>query len=286
MCVIELGMHRVTKWPELSCASRIPNSLADSRIKAPNSLHDRDAVWPRWRARGDRGASSAQAATARLAPSSPAGARVLAGPHHNRRYLLRGAFLAALGAVLAGLPNAASAQSERQGFYAGLQLGVANATPVNSSLSGINHPTRCDVLLYPSSVRPPVHDPACLNTVPAVIASNEFDHGRGLASGFMVGYAAGRVRLEVDYLHRYLGDNTSPLGDTVSAALQGKGSEWSSDQPPHEWIGDYAAHPYGATNRPRLANRRNQVGASGCFPSSLRECPTLCASSYSRPLAG
>ena len=45
------------------CASRIPNSL-----------HDRAAVWPRWRARGDRGASSAQAATARLAPSSPAGA--------------------------------------------------------------------------------------------------------------------------------------------------------------------------------------------------------------------
>ena len=44
--------------------------------------------------------------------------------------------------------------------------------------------------------------------------------------------------------------------------------------------------PYGATKRPRLANRRNKVGASGCFPSSLRECPTLCASSYSRPLAG
>ena len=38
--------------------------------------------------------------------------------------------------------------------------------------------------------------------------------------------------------------------------------------------------------RPRLANRRNQVGASGCSPSSLRKCPTLCASSYSRPLAG
>ena len=44
--------------------------------------------------------------------------------------------------------------------------------------------------------------------------------------------------------------------------------------------------PYGATKRPRLANRRNKVSASGCSPSSLRECPTLCASSYSRPLAG
>ena len=157
---------------------------------------------------------------------------------------MRGAFLAALCAVLVGLPDAASAQSERQGFYAGLQLGVAHATPVNSSRSGIHHPTRCDVLLYPRSVRPPVDDPACLNTVPAVIASNEFDHGRGLASGVMVGDAAGRVRLEVDSLHRYLGDNTSPLGDTASAALQGKGFEWSSDQPPHEWSGDYAAHQF------------------------------------------
>ena len=47
-----------------------------------------------------------------------------------------------------------------------------------------------------------------------------------------------------------------------------------------------AATAYGATKRPRLANRRNQVGASGGSPRSLRECPTLCASSYSRPLAG
>ena len=35
-----------------------------------------------------------------------------------------------------------------------------------------------------------------------------------------------------------------PLGDTTSTALQGKSSEWSSDQPPHEWIGDYAAQQF------------------------------------------
>ncbi len=104
-------------------------------------------------------------------------------PQQNRRCLWRGAFVAALCAGLAGLPDAASAQSERQGFYAGLQLGIVNATPVSSSLGSINHPTRCDVLLYPSAVSPPLHDPAYLHTVPTV-ASNEFDHGRGLASGF------------------------------------------------------------------------------------------------------
>ena len=162
--------------------------------------------------------------------------------HQNRRGLLHGALVAVLCAVLAGLPNAASAQNERQGLYVSLQLGIANATPVNSSLSGINHPTRCDVLLYPSSVRPPVHEPACLENVLAEIASNKFEHDRGLVGGFMVGYAAGLVRLEVEYLHRYLGDDTPPIGDTTSAALQSKRSEWSSDQPPHEWIGDYVAH--------------------------------------------
>src|SRR5258706_2708231 len=42
----------------------------------PASLgrHDRDAVWPRWRASGDRGESPAQAATDCPAPCSPAGA--------------------------------------------------------------------------------------------------------------------------------------------------------------------------------------------------------------------
>ena len=36
--------------------------------------HDREAVWPRWRASGDRGESPAQAATDRPAPGAPAGA--------------------------------------------------------------------------------------------------------------------------------------------------------------------------------------------------------------------
>src|SRR5712691_9925196 len=42
----------------------------------PASLgrHDREAVWPRWRANGDRGESHTQAATDRPAPCSPAGA--------------------------------------------------------------------------------------------------------------------------------------------------------------------------------------------------------------------
>lgn len=157
----------------------------------------------------------------------------------DRRWL--GGLVAALCVALCGAPDAASAQSEQRGFYAGLQLGVVDAAPVSSSASGIGFPTRCDVLLYPGSVSPPVDDPACLHSVPGVILSNEFDHGRGMASGFLVGYAVGGVRLEVEYLHRYVGDDASPFVGASSAALEGKTSEWVRDHPPDEWIGDYAA---------------------------------------------
>ncbi len=144
--------------------------------------------------------------------------------------------------ALAGVPAAAEAQDDRGGFYAGLQIGTAISSTVASSLGGINHPTRCDVLLYPASVSPPANDAACLDNTHAVITSNEFDPGAGLASGLMVGYMTGGLRFEVEYLHRYMGHDTVPLGGTTSAALQSKTSEWSTDQPPTQELGDYSAH--------------------------------------------
>lgn len=154
----------------------------------------------------------------------------------------RGAIVAALCVLLAGIPDGADAQDDRSGAYVGLQLGIATAGAVESAVSGINHPTRCDVLLYPASVSPPTSDPACLDATPAVIASNEFNLGAGLSSGLMVGYMTGGLRFELEYLHRYMGDDTSPLGGTTSTAIEGKTSEWSTEQPPHEWIGDFSAH--------------------------------------------
>lgn len=152
-----------------------------------------------------------------------------------------GALAAALGVALAGMPAAAGAQDDRNGVYAGLQLGVASSSTIRSSNAGITHPTRCDVLLYPPPVSPPANDPACLDNTPAIISSNEFDPGAGVASGLMVGYMTGGLRFEVEYLHRYVGDDTSPLGGTTAEALRGKTSEWSTEQPPHEWIGDFSA---------------------------------------------
>ena len=155
---------------------------------------------------------------------------------------LRGTCLAVLCAVLASTPATSGAQQDRTGPYAGLQTGVANASTLSSSLGGVNHPTRCDALLYPPSVNPPSGDAACRDGTLAVISANEFEPAAGTASGFMVGYMLGSLRFEAEYLHRYMGDDAAPVGGTTSAALEDKGSEWSSVVPPGEWIGDYGAH--------------------------------------------
>ena len=176
-------------------------------------------------------------------------------------FLLRGVLVAVPCVALAGIP--ASAQQDRAGLYAGLQMGIANSSVVTSSLGGINHPTRCDVLLYPPSVSPPVDDAACRDNTPAVIISNEFDPGTGLVSGLTVGYMFGRLRFEVEYLYRYMGDDTSPLGGTTSTALQGKNSEWSSDEPPFEWIGDYKAHQIFANAYYDFLNESNWTPYAG-----------------------
>ena len=155
---------------------------------------------------------------------------------------LRGGLAAAAaGFCLLGAAGSAGAQDDRSGFYVGLELGVALPSGVDSSVSGVNHPTRCDRLLYPASMSPP-DDAACRDNTPAVMFANEFDPDPGFASGFTFGYAAGGPRFEVEYVNRYQGDDIKPIGGTESPALAGKDNEWASAAPLEEWIGDYHAH--------------------------------------------
>lgn len=44
----------------------------------------------------------------------------------------------------------------------------------------------------------------------------------------------------MEYLYASLGNAESPIG--TSTVLQTKTSEWSTEQPPFEWIGEYTAH--------------------------------------------
>ena len=136
-------------------------------------------------------------------------------PLRTVRPSLRGGVAAAAGLLVLGAAASAGAQEDRSGFYVGLELGVAIPSGVDSTVRGVNHPTRCDRLLYPPSISPP-DDAACRDNTPAVLVANEFDPGAGFANGFTFGYAAGGPRFEVEYVNRYQGDDVQPLGGTES----------------------------------------------------------------------
>ena len=156
----------------------------------------------------------------------------------NFRCLSRLAFVTAWCVALVHVQDATADQDNRDGFYIGLQFGVADPFVVQSDRTYVSHPTRCDELLYPSSVSPPVGDPACSDFMPRT-ASNEFNPGSGPTGGFMVGYATGRLRFEMEYLNTSLGSAESLVGGSTNTVLQTKSSEWSVEHPPSERIGDY-----------------------------------------------
>ncbi len=159
-----------------------------------------------------------------------------------RRFRLSGRLSVVLCLAMLGAAGSASAQDDRHGFYVGIETGVSIASTVTFSLSGVNHPTRCDRLLYPASVSPPTSDPACVNNIAQQLTSNEFEAGAGFVSSLSFGYMAGKPRFEVEYLNRYHGNDTAALGATSNVSLQGKNTEWSNDDPPREGIRDYKAH--------------------------------------------
>ena len=155
------------------------------------------------------------------------------------RSSLRAGLAAAAGVCILGAAGSAGAQEYRSGFYVGLETGVALPSGVDSTVSGVNQPTRCDRLLYPASISPP-DDAVCRDNTPGVLIANEFDPGVGFASGFIFGYAAGGPRFEVEYVNRYQGDDVKPLGGTKNPRVAGKNTEWANDV--EEWIGDHHAH--------------------------------------------
>ncbi len=145
------------------------------------------------------------------------------------------------GVCVLGSAGNAAAQENRSGFYVGLEMGAPFPSAVDSTVTGVSHPTRCDRLLYPASISPP-DDAACRDNTPAVMAANTLAPDPGFSSGVTFGYMAGGPRFEVEYLNRYQGDDVQPLGGAESAVVADKNTEWSRDAPLEEWIGDYHAH--------------------------------------------
>ena len=145
-----------------------------------------------------------------------------------------------LGCCLLALAGVANAETSRQGFYAGIELGFADAADLGSVLSAVNHPTQCDILVGgdPSG-------PGCADNTPQPLSMNSFNLNTGFLGGVSVGYALDRFRVEFEYVNRSHGGGSSPWQfPGGNAALQSKNSEVSTLDPPSEHVSDFSAHQF------------------------------------------
>ena len=138
-----------------------------------------------------------------------------------------------------------SAQESHRGFYFGVDIGIASAAPLDSSVSAVTTPTKCDTLLYLDPSMTPSGAPECMDTTPRALSSNGFEPGGGFTGGFSVGYAFNLLRVEFEYKARTHGPDASPIIESsTNQAVVSKASEWSPVYPPTEFISSYRAHQF------------------------------------------
>lgn len=147
--------------------------------------------------------------------------------------------------LVACLPaaTAAYAQDSHRGAYFGLNLGLTSSARLDSALSAVTNPTRCDRLLYDDPALAPSSAPECTDTSLRQLSSNGFSPGPGFTGGLSAGYAFGRPRIEFEYRARTQGGDVSPLIEsTTNQAVVSKSLEWSPVSPPTESISNYRVH--------------------------------------------
>ena len=138
-------------------------------------------------------------------------------------------------ALCLGLPNALAA-----GPYASFAVGVGGEK-AQAGVYGVNHPTRCDQLLYANPASAPT-DAACTATTAQYLIDDSFSLGVGFVGTASLGYAWDSLRVEVEFLNRSHGDDTVPGLPRDNAALLSKQSEWSPHSPPHYRLSDFSAN--------------------------------------------
>ena len=117
-------------------------------------------------------------------------------------------------------------------------LGFAS-DEIDASTTGVNHPTRCDRLLYANPADAPT-DAACTDNTPRPLLLEAFDLGGALAVPVSLGYAWDRWRIEAEFFGQaHDGDTRPAIADASNPALLGKASEWSASSPPVYRISDF-----------------------------------------------
>ena len=103
-------------------------------------------------------------------------------------------------ALAVGMLNASAAAAQGDsGFYVGVGGGFGSASTLGSSVYGVNHPTRCDTLLYADPGMAPSSDPACRDMTPRVTSTGSVSpdpgiHGQ-LHRGLRLRSSARRIRV-------------------------------------------------------------------------------------------
>ena len=116
--------------------------------------------------------------------------------------------------------------------YVSIGLGLAS-DEIDASTIALNHPTRCDRLLYANPSSAP-SDAACLDTTHRLLFSDSFDLGSALAGSASVGYAWERFRLEAEFLGRSHDARQRPaIAAAGNVAAEGKILEWNDHKPPY-----------------------------------------------------
>ena len=146
-------------------------------------------------------------------------------------------------ASILGAAGIVGAQEDR-GLYLGFEAGQADAATLGTVLTAVNHPTRCDSLLYPDPGMAPT-DAACRDNTSRPLFDNSFDLGAKVTGGVSIGYDLGRLRFELEHLHRHQSGRTVPLRTAAgNVAIAGKGNEWSPVDPPTESISDFSSREF------------------------------------------
>lgn len=166
----------------------------------------------------------------------------------NRRVMAMFLAVALLCICVLALVGTANADDNRRGFYVGVELGFANPSDLTSTLSLVNHPTRCDRLLYSDASPIPdtiANSEACMANTLQQTRPNSYDLDMGFLGGLSLGYTLDRFRVEFEYMNRsHGGDSSMFQGAGGNQALRSKDSEWNSTDPPSERISDFIAHQF------------------------------------------
>lgn len=140
-------------------------------------------------------------------------------------------------AAALGLALCSAHASAEKGTYLTLGVGLG-MEETGFGVFGVNHPTRCDRLLYADAASAPT-DAACTDDTADTIFQSDIDFGTPFVATVGIGYDWEDLRVEGEFLSRSHGSIDVPALPGDNPVLQDKQSEWSPHAPPNYRISGF-----------------------------------------------